>query len=1014
MTSAESGKASHAQLSGAGASVPSGSRAGPAGTAEAARLAAPAITLPKGGGAIRSIGEKFSTNPATGAASMTIPLASSAGRAGVGPDLSLSYDSGSGNGPFGVGWSLALPAIARKTDKGLPTYREPEPADTFVLASGDDLVPARDAAGVLLVDSASVPGYTVERYRPRAEADFVRIERWTRRADSDVHWRTLSSDNVLNIYGRDAASRIADPADPMRIFSWLLCEMRDDRGQGVVYDYKAEDAVGVDLHSAHESRRGDAAGVLRSANRYLKRVRYGNRVPLLDAAGRRPLEIAPAALAGAGWMFELVFDYGEHSAADPRPDDNGPWLCRHDPFSTCRPGFELRSYRLCQRTLMFHHFPNRPGIGQSCLVRSTNFSYRSNRGVAADVSRGHPVASFIATVTQTGYRRVEGGGGGGVEYTSQSMPPLAFEYSQATISTEVRTLDDASRAHLPAGVDGSRYRWVDFDGEGLAGVLTEQGGAWHYKRNLGQGRLGPLETVAPLPSMSALSGGAQQLMDLDGNGRLDLVHLGRDCPGFFQRTAAGGWDNFASLPELPNINWNSANLRLIDLTGDGLADLFITEDEAFTWHQALGRAGFGTVHRVSQALDEERGARLILADGTETIFLADMSGDGLTDLVRIRNGSICYWPNLGYGRFGAKVEMDHAPLFEEPDLFDPTRIRLADIDGTGVTDLLYIGARAISLWFNQAGNGWGAAHMLPALPHLNKHTALEVTDLLGTGTACLVWSSALAGDEHAPLRYIDLVGPLKPHLLVSSSNNQGLETRITYAPSTRFYVADREAGTPWITRLPFAVQVVERVERIDRISGTRALTRYSYHHGYFDGEEREFRGFGMVEQHDSEAFEDYVAGVQAIGGSQELARELYQPPVTSRTWFHSGAAGEDGRRLHQMRAEYYLGQQHTPEPLLPAGMDPVELRECARALAGVVLRHEVYSADGSPVAGVPYRVIEHNYEVRQLQRRTSTAHAVFFVYGCETLTHDYERDAADPRVSHSSAARRCCWAALFW
>ncbi|MBC7703077.1 MAG: hypothetical protein H7274_03910, partial [Rhodoferax sp.] len=70
-------------------------------------------------------------------------------------------------------------------------------------------------------------------------------------------------------------------------------------------------------------------------------------------------------------------------------------------------------------------------------------------------------------------------------------------------------------------------------------------------------------------------------------------------------------------------------------------------------------------------------------------------------------------------------------------------------------------------------------------------------------------------------------------------------------------------------------------------------------------------------------------------------------------------------------------------------------------LAGVVLRHEVYSADGSPVADVPYRVIEHNYEVRQLQRRTPTAHAVFFVYGCETLTHDYERDPADPRVSHS-------------
>ena len=31
-----------------------------------------------------------------------------------------------------------------------------------------------------------------------------------------------------------------------------------------------------------------------------------------------------------------------------------------------------------------------------------------------------------------------------------------------------------------------------------------------------------------------------------------------------------------------------------------------------------------------------------------------MNGDGLADLVRIRNGEVCYWPNLGYGRFGAR------------------------------------------------------------------------------------------------------------------------------------------------------------------------------------------------------------------------------------------------------------------------------------------------------------------------------------------------------------------------
>ena len=63
----------------------------------------PTLSLPKGGGAIRGIGEKFAANPVTGTGSMSVPIAASPRRSGVGPQLSLSYDSGAGNGPFGFG-----------------------------------------------------------------------------------------------------------------------------------------------------------------------------------------------------------------------------------------------------------------------------------------------------------------------------------------------------------------------------------------------------------------------------------------------------------------------------------------------------------------------------------------------------------------------------------------------------------------------------------------------------------------------------------------------------------------------------------------------------------------------------------------------------------------------------------------------------------------------------------------------------------------------------------------------
>src|SRR6476661_7830057 len=116
---------------------------------------APAISLPKGGGAIRGIGEKFAANPVTGTGSMSVPIATTPGRSGFGPQLSLSYDSGAGNGPFGFGWGLSLPSITRKTDKGLPQYLDGIESDVFILSGAEDLVPVyrQDAAGAWTHDA---------------------------------------------------------------------------------------------------------------------------------------------------------------------------------------------------------------------------------------------------------------------------------------------------------------------------------------------------------------------------------------------------------------------------------------------------------------------------------------------------------------------------------------------------------------------------------------------------------------------------------------------------------------------------------------------------------------------------------------------------------------------------------------------------------------------------------------------------------------------------------------------
>jgi len=992
----------------------------------------PNITLPKGGGAIRDIGEKFAANPVTGTGSMSVPVAVSPGRVGFGPQLSLSYDSLSGNGPFGFGWSLSLPSITRKTEKGLPQYRDADESDVFILSGTEDLVPVyrrdadgswvashpgyqrdpdgfwvRDQAGQLIVHEDEVDAYRVRRYRPRIEGLFARIERWTRiDMIGDVHWRSISKDNILTLYGGDADSRIADPLDPSHIFNWLICEMRDDKGQAVLYRYKAEDGLGVDRGKVNERNRGPQNDVRRTPNRYAKHIYYGNRTPLIDNTGYRPLFLDKAQIdkqiANAEWMFEVAFDYGEHDPADPKPDDESPWLYRPDPFSSYRACFEVRTTRICKRVLMFHHFPDEEGVGHDCLVHSTDFTY-SDEVDPMDVR--NPVYTFLLAVTQTGYRRSNTG------YDKRSLPPLEFKYTQPIVQDTVEDVDTTSLENLPIGLDDGAYHWTDLHGEGVPGILTEQAGAWLYKRNLSpipkrmpdgseqvSARFGPVETVAAKPNV-VLSSGAE-FMDLGSDGQTDIVVLDGPAPGVYEHDDAEGWRQFRSFTSRLNRDIRDPNVRFVDLDGDGCSDVLITEDGAFVWHASLGTEGFGDARRVTQARDEEKGPRIVFADGTQSIYLADLSGDGLTDVVRIRNGEVCYWPNLGYGLFGAKVTMDNSPWFDNPDQFDQKRIRLADIDGTGSTDIIYLHRDGVRLYFNQSGNSWSQPHLLTVFPRIDDALSILATDLLGNGTACLVWSSPLPADA-LRMRYVNLIGTQKPHLLIQTTNNLGGETRIEYASSTKFYLLDKRAGKPWLTRLPFPVHVVESVATFDHVSRNRFVQRYAYHHGYFDAEEREFRGFGSVEQWDTEAFEDYVVGVQGVNGGQELSPELNQPPVTTRTWYHTGAFLGQDRILHQYRNEYYQQDQHVPDPVLPAGLTAAEMRECVRALKGAPLRQELYSFDGSPNEHHPYTVAENNFEIRWLQPRGVQRHGVFFPVGRESLSLNYERNPVDPRVSHS-------------
>src|SRR5215813_6304213 len=256
------------------------------------------ISLPKGGGALHGIGEKFAPDLHTGTGNFTVPIGIPPGRNGFQPELNLVYSTGNGNGPYGLGWSLSVPGVTRKTSRGIPQYDDR--TDIFLLSGAEDLVPVEGTG-------------PTARYRPRTEGLFALILH--HRDGDNNYWEVRSKDGLVSFYGTPKPSNAApvwsdpavirdpDPLKPHHIFGWKLTRTLDPFGNSIEYLYE-RDAVQTD-------------GPHRWDQLYLSEIRYVDHGDPTD----------PQFLVKARFLYEN----------------------RSDPFSDYRAGFELRTVRRCTR-----------------------------------------------------------------------------------------------------------------------------------------------------------------------------------------------------------------------------------------------------------------------------------------------------------------------------------------------------------------------------------------------------------------------------------------------------------------------------------------------------------------------------------------------------------------------------------------------------------------------------------------------------------------------------------------
>lgn len=898
------------------------------------------VDLPKGGGAIRSIGTNFAANPVTGTASLSLPLPISAGRGFV-PSPVLAYDSGSGQSVFGLGWGVALGSVSRNTGARLPSYCDDE--DLFVL--GGDLVPLLDAAGSAVTRDAVEDGvaYRIAAFRQRVEGSYLRIEHW-RAADGSSHWRSWSGDNVVTIYGQSAECRVADPDDPARVAEWLVERTFDALGNVIAYAYKREDA-------------GEGGG---QARLYPKWIGYNNAAPY---AGGTPV--------AGDFTCHLLFDYGEHDALRPALAETAAWPERADSFAERRAGFALWTLRLCRRVIRLHQFDD----GPAQPIDGLELTHSQDEGGPA----------LLAAVRQVSFLAPD------APERERTMPPTQFSYS-------AMAFDPAPRAELAAAPAGGwspagSAQWFDIDGDGLIDRVAEFGGGRTITANRGGGSFAPLQQADPDPVLAGLGTILAPGSPAD-DGRMALSADRWGLAGHFMIERGGSFGDFRAAERLTAGAGEWVGLQDLDLLGTGVRGVLACEDDRAVFFPRESGERFG--EPVTVALDALReGGTWLFGDSNLALFLADMTGDGLADIVRVEARSVRYWPNLGRGRFGSCVVMAAPPLIDRPDAFDPRAVRLSDIDGSGCADLVYLAGDQLRIWMNRQGNGWNPpATLASPFPAHAQPGEIDLLDLLGEGLPRLVWQD-LAGERllHAPL-----LAAGKPYLLEAVANGFGGETRLSYRSSVDYMVEDREAGREWISTLHFPVHCLSRVERLDHVTGLRFSSTYRYRHGFYDPGMREFRGFAMVEQTDSELIE------------AEGTRLFEQPPVLVRNWYHTGMEACSGELPGRLAEEFYQDAAldlPLPRIEVQGAADGTEWLDALHAAKGMLLRSETYALDGSELAGKPLAVSQTSWCLIRRQARTAPpapgrgGWGVFQPLEREALSATIDRNPADPRIAHS-------------
>lgn len=516
-----------------------------------------------------------------------------------------------------------------------------------------------------------------------------------------------------------------------------------------------------------------------------------------------------AYLRDAGKLYLHRIRYQLHAAADYHNEVSFEYEPRPDPSTDYSYGDACTARQRLSSIAMYHG---------ARRVRHYDLTYEQA-----------PLTSLLSSVT--------------LHAGSLRLPTLRFDYL-ADIGDPGGLV---AMANIPPleGLANRAAELEDVDGDGLPDLLYGWSDDYYYYQNLDGRRFDPrLRRVRNSPD-HPLFEQSTVLVDINGDGFRDLLHSHGDSFRYYPGgdIADGEFLGFADpvtlTSEAGGFHFGAPELKLSDLDSDGRIDLL--------W-QKPGRDAM-LLNGPDNALREHAIAELpVDVDFRDPrVQFSDFNGDGELDLVlkdiSYDRGRLTVWFGLGHGRFTDPMQMAGVPMG------DPEEFHLQDVNRDGQTDLVRVSGSWAAYYLNDGDLGFTARQgNVYGLPSAARTEKLLFADMNGNGSRDIVWATF-----DSELYYLDLTLEPNAGLLARIDNGMGMVTTLEYRSSTELAAEARASGEPWAHPLPTPVPVLTEIRQTDSLDAlgmepTITRTTFDYRDGYYDGKEREFRGFGRVVQ----------------------------------------------------------------------------------------------------------------------------------------------------------------------